>query len=296
MIRAALLKRLFVFLFTLYTNTLFSNSQNLEFTTLESGRVLIKRSLDGMSMTSIPPSEFFFGSQEPLHDHGEKPSILVKMNSFWIDRFEISQRQYAICQNSGACPKPGSLADTDSTKTSLPMVSLNWTEARSYCQWAGMDLPTEAQWEFASRGNLSMTYPWGNSVFPSASLSNPSFGISFPRPISAPHSAASTKVDDLSSMGIYHLGGNVSEWTLDSAAVNEKGEIRRRVLNESEEKHRKSENFFSGSSSSYRVVKGANFRIRFPAFQRGSYRRAEKEDFRSDSLGFRCARWSSSSH
>jgi formylglycine-generating enzyme required for sulfatase activity len=60
---------------------------------------------------------------------------------------------------------PGGRYSSIAGRGSHPVVQVSWNDARAYCEWAGRELPTEAQWEVASRGGLaSARYPWGNEL------------------------------------------------------------------------------------------------------------------------------------
>ncbi len=98
------------------------------------------------------------------------PRHQVNLDDFFIDKVEVSIRQYHLCVEAGACAVP-SLDSTDQDVRrryydplflDFPMLGAGYKEASSFCLWKGRRLPTEAEWERAARGDSEREYPWGD--------------------------------------------------------------------------------------------------------------------------------------
>jgi formylglycine-generating enzyme required for sulfatase activity len=98
----------------------------------------ITRPSDGMVMIYVPAGEFEMGNTEiPLED----PAHTVALDSFWIDRTEVSNAQFQRCVEAGGCDelscwKDGDLIwdNGDFNGPEQPVVCVDWYRARAYCE------------------------------------------------------------------------------------------------------------------------------------------------------------------
>jgi formylglycine-generating enzyme required for sulfatase activity len=179
---------------------------------------------DGAEMVWVPAGEFTMGGDDPWAGSDEKPMHKVRISKgFWLYRTEVTNAQYRKFVNAtGHAPPDGAGNINGDYKGSVkfwqhprynapdqPVVGVNWDDAQAYCKWAGVRLPTEAEWEYAARGTDGRKYPWGNGK-PDATRAV------FDRP---DKTASPSKVGSLpagaSWCGAFDLAGNVWEWCAD---------------------------------------------------------------------------------
>jgi eukaryotic-like serine/threonine-protein kinase len=193
-----------------------------------------KRPADGMTMMYVPEGNFLMGMDvdkalqicQQFYNGCRRewyvnnaPMHTVYLDSYWIDKTEVTNTMYALCVQAGACQPP--TKDSSFTRSSYygnsqyanyPVVYVDWHRANSYCKWAGAHLPTEAEWEKAARGTDGRTYPWGDSTLTCLFLN---YG----------YAARNGCVGDSAKVGSFPAGaslygaldmlGNVWEWVAD---------------------------------------------------------------------------------
>jgi serine/threonine-protein kinase len=170
------------------------------------------RPTDEMVMVYVPAGEFKMGSMEG--DPNEQPVHTVALDGFWIDRTEVSNGQYQRCVEAGGCQPPfDRTSETrdeyygNSAYDDYPVINVSWHRARTYCEWVGGRLPTEAEWEYAARGPDNLVYPWGGSPSTDTLANCCGYGGDTTRVGSYP--------DGASWCGTLDMAGNVWEWVAD---------------------------------------------------------------------------------
>ncbi|MDP9772255.1 UNVERIFIED_ORG: sulfatase modifying factor 1 [Rhizobium sp. SORGH_AS 755] len=103
-------------------------------------------------------------------------------------------------------------------KLDHPVVHVAWSDARAYADWAGLELPTEAEWEFAARGGSEAEYVWGDELMPGGKAMANTWQGTFPTHTTKPKGQERTSAVcsfPPNAYGLYDMIGNVWEWTAD---------------------------------------------------------------------------------
>ena len=145
----------------------------------------------------------------------ESPRRTIRLPAFWIDRFPVTNAQFAEFCKATKRPSPWGKGGVPAELANRPVGGVDWAAAAAYAQWAGKRLPTAEEWEKAARGTDGRLYPWGNEWKEDATR------IHDPRsprtePLTTP---VGSFPQGASPYGVMDLSGNVAEWTATAAAT-----------------------------------------------------------------------------
>ena len=236
----------------------------------------VVREFDGVEMVLVPSGCWMMGSdrrsdEQPVHE-------VCISEPFWIDRYEVTQAQFAEFGGQAAASPPMRYTGDD-----LPRAHITWVEAHDYCELRGARLPSEAEWEFSARGPDELAYPWGN-VFVGSRLNfcDDNCGYNY-RDEAAndgyrDFAPTASYENGVSWIGAYDLSGNVAEWT--STIYDEQAFPYPYSSNDGRERY---------DETSSRIIRGGSFESTDDE-ARAAFRAGLLPVITNDGLGMRCAR------
>lgn len=217
---------------------------------------------DGTEMILIPGGWFWMGSND--YDN-EKPRHIHHVDPFYFGIACITVGQF-----KKFVEETGYNAGNDWKKdpSGHHVRYINWHDAKAYCDWADLRLPTEAEWELAARGYEGLTYPWGNDweegkrvCWDKQRGPNGNTTPVFSHP------------EGVSPFGTFQQSGNIWEWCQDAYDNN----IYKKYA----------EGNFKAPVSDSRVVRGASWLDNDPRNFRGGCRNLNVPEYRFLNRGVR---------
>ncbi|MCZ6795030.1 MAG: formylglycine-generating enzyme family protein [Planctomycetota bacterium] len=154
----------------------------------------------GILMVLIPGGDFRMGSAESEagSQENERPRHPVTLDPYLISKHEVSQRQWSQVMGTNPSRFRGE---------SRPVETVSWKACEQFCGKTGLELPSEAQWEFACRAGSPAAFSFGDTITSDQVVHNP-------------RSAAYTATAPVGSrrpnaFGLHDMHGNVQEWCQD---------------------------------------------------------------------------------
>ncbi len=194
-----------------------------------------------VELVKIEGGTFEMGDQFNEGNEDEQPVHKVKIDTFYLSKYEITTKQFCAFLNSLEQNKEneakikqwieitGEHSLIEKTEEgfrhkfnyeSHPMIKVTWYGAKSFCDWIGCRLPTEAEWEYAARnGGEKVRFSWGNSK--STKYANSwKYSGKLTSILVMPdlfNSRGTVPVGSFSpnKLGLYDMSGNAEEWCSD---------------------------------------------------------------------------------
>ena len=192
----------------------------------------------------------------------------VYLDGFWISKFPVTNEQYRRFVEDTGYSAPNRWKDKYFNGDRHPVIGVSWEDAQAYLKWAGLRLPTEAEWERAARGGglTPRLFPWGNT------LPNESF-LNYMRLNHGTTAVSQYPKGATPDTEIMDMAGNVLEWCLDDARAYTPDKVKNPV---------------DDLTSEFSVIRGGSF-ARSANLCRASYRDRRHKGANWGSTGIRPA-------
>lgn len=165
---------------------------------------LASSSVASREFINVPAGTYTIGLTGENPEVG--PASEVALQAFAIGKYEVTNAEYRDFVNATGHHTAGDWEAYERVWGPwAPVVNVSWEDASAFCTWAGLRLPTEAEWEVAARGTDRRLYPWGSDWLDGACRGN------FSGHVASPSEVGGYPGDD-SPYGVRDMAGNVQEW------------------------------------------------------------------------------------
>jgi formylglycine-generating enzyme required for sulfatase activity len=233
---------------------------------------VIRADRGGYELIHIPGGKFMMGS--PQSETGrydmEGPLHEVRVPDFYLGRYPVTNDEYErFLKENKDMAEPEYWADRELNQPRQPVVGVSWNDAQRYAAWAGLRLPTEAEWEYACRAGTDTAYYTGGKE---KDLDRAGWYEK-----NSKDQLHSVGEKESNAFGLYDMHGNVWEWVEDDWHNDYKGapDDGSAWINE--------------PRGAVRVLRGGGW-ISPAQYCRSAFRDYNSPDGRFNNLGFRLAR------